>query len=65
MKKASSEFIAIISGLSLGMTDAEYDAYDRGELIFKTKYENKRLIREMGGSPNNNIPDFPWNKNAN
>lgn len=65
MQLISKEFLAIISGLSLGMTDEEYVAYERGELVFKTKYENKRLIREIGGIPDNNIPDFPWNNNAN
>ena len=57
-----NEFLAIISGLSLGMTSAEYNAYERGELVFKTKYENKRLIREIGGTLDNNIPDFPWDR---
>ena len=56
--------VACSSGVCLGMTDAEYDAYEHGELVFKTKYENKTLIRETGGVPNDNIPDFPWNKDA-
>ena len=64
MRIISSEFLAIISGLSLGMTPEEYDMYERGELVFKTKYENKRLIRETGGVPDDSIPDFPWNIDA-
>lgn len=58
---AIDEFIAIISGLSLGLTEEERVGLKSGKLKFKTKYENKKLLRESGLETHSDIPDFPWN----
>jgi hypothetical protein len=57
-----NEMTLSIMGLSCMFTDKERADLISGRSCFKTKYENKKLMREHGEETNDDIPDFPWNR---
>ncbi len=53
-----SFFAYCACGLHLGLTPAECSGLIDGTLKWKTKFENKKLLQELGMATHSDIPDF-------